>query len=175
MKQLNASPDSKVWAWTENEKRYLVECGTTKTLHELASKLKRSHASVKRMRQRLKLGTLRNHNKWEHDEIAFLRNNAGKMVTDMIAKELGRTVASVRGKAMGLGIPLLCIGENSPFAIHSDEDVLLCRQLRDEGLSIKVIANKMEISVATVAWFIYGSRMTQQDRIMLEFDREKNQ
>ena len=76
---------------------------------------------------------------------------------------------------MVLGIPLLCIGENSPFSIHSDGDVLLCRQLRDEGLSIKVIANKMEMSVATVAWFIYGSRMTQQDRVMLEFDREKNQ
>lgn len=160
--------------WSNNEISYLIEYGNSQPLRELSAVLERSYDSVKGMRHRLGLGKRKNYQLWGKHEIDFLKSNAGKMVCRDIAKHLGRTQQSVKGKAEYMGLSLVCIGENSPTAIHSDEDVLLCRELRIAGMSLKLIAEKMEISLGSVLWIIYGERMTQQDRVMLEFDREKN-
>ncbi|HIF5903146.1 TPA: hypothetical protein ACX3HX_005926, partial [Raoultella ornithinolytica] len=108
---------------------------------------------------------------WTKQEIDFLKCNAGKMVCRDIAKNLGRSLQSVKGKAEYMRLSLICIGENHPCAIHSDEDVLLCRELHTAGMSVKLIAEKMEISLGAVLAIVYGHRMTQQDRILFELDR----
>lgn len=161
--------------WKESEKNYLVECGNSKSLKELSVVLNRSVASVKLMRRRLALVKLKNQQQWDRNELEIIKRNAGKMTAKDIAQILERSPSSVRKKAYAMGISLICVGENSPHSIHSDKDVVLCRQLRDEGMRVKLIAEKMEMSLGAVLWIIYGSRMTQQDRVMLEFDREKNQ
>ncbi|MEC5337020.1 hypothetical protein VXE42_25915 [Klebsiella oxytoca] len=160
--------------WSVSEITYLIECGNSKTLRELSATLERSYHSVKAMRHRLCLGKRKNYRFWEKNEIDFLKSNAGKMVCRDIAKHLSRSQQSVKGKAEYMGLSLVCIGEHSPTAIHSDEDVLLCRELRTAGMSLKLIAEKMEMSLGSVLSIIYGGRMTQQDRVMLEFDLGKN-
>lgn len=157
--------------WNDSEIAYLIECGNSTPLVELSAALKRSRHSVGKMRSKLGLGRLKSYQVWEKQEIDFLKRNAGKMAAQDIARKLGRSMQSVYGKASYMGILLLCIGENCSSAIHSDEDVLLCRELHIAGVDLKLIAEKMEISPGAVQWIIYGSRKTQQDRATLEFER----
>ncbi|EPP7093712.1 TPA: hypothetical protein ACYX6S_004219 [Klebsiella variicola] len=157
--------------WSNREITYLVEYGNSKTLRELSALLGRSYDSVKLMRHRLGLVKRKSHRVWTMQEIEYLKSNAGSMVCRDIAKHLGRSESSVKGKAEYMGISLLCIGEHNPSAIHSDEDVLLCRELHTAGMSLKLIAEKMEMSLGAVLSIIYGGRMTQQDRVMLELHK----
>lgn len=157
--------------WSNSEITHLVEHGNSQPLMELSKALGRSYDSVKLMRHRLGLGKRKSHRVWTIQEIEFLKSNAGKMVCRDIAKILGRSLQSVKGKAEYMRLSLLCIGEHSPSAIYSDEDVLLCRELHIAGMGLKLIAEKMEMSLGAVKWVIYGPRMTQQDRVMLELQR----
>lgn len=168
-------PGLKGKRWSDNEINFLIENGNDMPLTELSAVLKRSRHSVGKMRQKLGLGRLKSYQGWEKQEIDFLKSNAGKMAVTEIAKQLGRSLQSVYGKASYMGLPLLCIGEYCTSAIYSDEDVLLCRELRNEGMSIKIIAEKMEMSLAAVEHVIYGTRKTQQDRFMLELNRGQKQ
>lgn len=157
--------------WSVSEITYLKKYGNSKPLRELSAALERSYHSVKAMRHRLGLGKRKNYRLWEKHETDFLKSNAGRMVCKDIAKHLGRSQRSIIGKAEYMGLSLLCIGEYSPSAIYSDQDVLLCRELRTAGVSLKLIAEKMEMSPGVVKELIYGRRMTQQDRVMVEFQR----
>lgn len=157
--------------WSSREIAYLIEHGNSKPLMDLSAELERSYHSVMGMRHKLGLGKRKSYRFWTKQEIDFLKCNAGKMVCRDIAKNLGRSLQSVKGKAEYMRLSLICIGENHPCAIHSDEDVLLCRELHTAGMSVKLIAEKMEISLGAVLAIVYGHRMTQQDRILFELDR----
>lgn len=150
---------------------YLIKCGNNLSLNELSVALKRSRHSVAKKRHSLGLDKLKGYKAWGEDEINFLKRNAGKMAPAEIARTLGRSPQSVKGKATYMKLSLLRIGENNPAAIYSDEDVLLCRELHAAGMGLKLIAEKMEMSPGAVKWVIHGHRMTQQDRFMFEFDR----
>lgn len=164
-------PGLKGKLWSSVEINFLIECGNSKSVRELSATLNRSHHSIRGMRHKLGLGERKNYQTWKKQEIDFLKSNAGKMICRDIAKNLGRSLQSVKGKAEHMGLRLVYIGEYHPTAIHSDEDVLLCRELHTDGMRVKLIAEKMEMSLGSVLWIIYGRRMTQQDRVMLEFDR----
>lgn len=85
---------------------------------------------------------------WTTKEIQFLRDNAMTMTCEEMASHLGRSMGSVYKKASSLVIRM---GKRGVKSRISEEDKAMCQALRAEGMSYKVIAEKMEVSVGT-AW-----------------------
>lgn len=87
---------------------------------------------------------------WTDAEIKQLAQLSVTHTSAAIAKELGRTECSVKGKAYSLGILFMKYGELSPLAKHSNHDIELCRQLGEAGIRPSQIAEKMEIDLSQV-------------------------
>lgn len=92
-------------------------------------------------------------------EDKYIKSNVGKKTLSEIAAHLGYPLHSIKGRVKRLGLS----GTYEPCHFikcrHSSYDVELCRQLHDEGLSIPLIAEKMEIPVYTVKGYVnYSSR-----------------
>ncbi|MCS6204010.1 hypothetical protein [Shewanella baltica] len=85
---------------------------------------------------------------WHLDEIKKLKSLSMTNTAFEVGELLGRSEASVKGKALQLGVYFMKVGENSPLAKHSNHDIELCRQLHEEGLRPFQIAEKMEIEIS---------------------------
>lgn len=133
------------------------------SLREIAKIIGRSYTAVRAMSSRLSLGLRSNYKPWTREEIVFIKTSAGELSAASVAEKLCRSIDSVKGKARGLGVSLRLIGEKSPVAIYSDNDVNLCCALHEEGLPGALIADKMEIPRHSVYAFINGKRLTQSD------------
>ena len=98
---------------------------------------------------------------WTDAEDAIIRRNAATMTTQQIADLLpGRSAVSVRGYAHRKGIRLYKSGERHHRCRIPDHDVELCRAMHDEGLTVKEIAEKMEINPGTVSQYVnYSVRL----------------
>ncbi|HGW3308220.1 TPA: hypothetical protein ACSAE4_002642 [Yersinia enterocolitica] len=92
---------------------------------------------------------------WSPDEVAYLREAVTTTRYQDIADHLGRTLTAVRVKAFSEEVNPSTIGECNRNAKHSDHDVELCRALYAEGLTPRVIAEKMEIPKGTVYAIVY--------------------
>lgn len=88
---------------------------------------------------------------WTRDELLFVRKNAGKMSCTEIANHLGRTPSSIRSKASRWSASLV-------VSSVDDHDAWLCCELYREGLTIPVIAKKMELAQKVVANIVYGGK-----------------
>ncbi|WLS78820.1 hypothetical protein Q3V30_20755 [Erwinia pyri] len=155
-------------SWTPFEIEQFKSLANSLPLREVAALLNRSFSSVRAMSYRLQLGK-RSVKSWSAFDEGELRGYAGLYSAEEIACKLGRSVYSIKGKAKQLGIQLYQVGERHHCAIHSDEDVTLCRQLYDAGVTPKVIAEKMEISHGTVNNFIFRHRLTANDQAWRKF------
>lgn len=85
---------------------------------------------------------------WSREEIRVLEQSAGKLCASDLAKQLGRTKQSVQNCAMRHGLSLRVITEDK-------HDQYLCRELYKAGLSIAVIAEKMEMTRSRVFNIVY--------------------
>ncbi len=83
--------------------------------------------------------------KYTPGEVAAIRKYGLTHTAQQIADMLGRSRRSVSNKAFELGISMTKRGDNHYHVKHSNHDIELCRALRDEGLSVREIAEKMEI------------------------------
>lgn len=85
---------------------------------------------------------------WSRQDIAVLEKHAGKLTIAQIAERLGRSENSVRSHAQRFGLSL---------AVESADahDAWLCCELYKEGLSIAVIAEKMELSRRMVSNIVF--------------------
>ncbi|MDN0096006.1 hypothetical protein [Yersinia rohdei] len=92
---------------------------------------------------------------WSPDEVAYLREAVTTTKYRDIADHLGRTLTAVRVKAFSEEVNPSTIGERNRNSKHSDHDVELCRALHAEGLTPRVIAEKMEIPKGTVYAIVY--------------------
>ncbi|EMO1103972.1 TPA: hypothetical protein ACX1S2_003904 [Yersinia enterocolitica] len=92
---------------------------------------------------------------WSPDEVAYLREAVTTIRYQDIADRLGRTLTAVRVKAFYEEMNPSTIGERNRNSKHSDHDVELCRALYAEGLTPRVIAEKMEIPKGTVYAIVY--------------------
>jgi len=90
---------------------------------------------------------------WTDEEKKFIRKNAPLMTITEVAEKLGRTRPSVFNYASQNGIRFIKRGESHWRVTVSDEDVELCRQLHDAGLTIREIAEKMEIPATSVSGY----------------------
>ena len=87
---------------------------------------------------------------WSREEIHTLEQSAGKVSVIELAQQLGRTKQSVQNYALRLGLSLRVRTED-------EHDAYLCRELYKEGLTVAVIAEKMEMSRSQVFNIVYRS------------------
>lgn len=80
------------------------------------------------------------------DELKILREHAATHTGQQIADMLGRSRKVVLNKLSSMGLGAIKRGDNHYNVKHSDHDIELCRRLHEEGLSARVIAEKMEMS-----------------------------
>ena len=85
---------------------------------------------------------------WSREELRILEQSAGKVSVSGLALQLGRSKQSVQNCAIRQGLSLRIRAE-------SEDDAYLCRELYREGLTISVIAEKMEMSRSQVFNIIY--------------------
>lgn len=108
--------------------------------------------------------------RFKQAEDAIIRQHAGRKSPAEIAKlvtELGfrkATNFTIKNRAQRKGISLRRHGELNPNAKGTDDEIELCRQLYDAGLTPTVIAEKMEFTVSHVDKIVhYRSRTERAD------------
>lgn len=85
---------------------------------------------------------------WTAYELSVIEKHAGKLYLQQIAERLGRSPASVSSMASRMALSLAI----DPVDTH---DAWLCCELYKEGLSIAVIAEKMELSRRIVSNIVF--------------------
>lgn len=137
--------------WTAEDLEKLRELARLYPARQVAAMMGRSFPSVRTRMQRAGVKPIRQQNwvEWSFEEMAFLEANHQTMPVEEIAKALNRTEASIKKKCWAIGLPLL-------RKKYSDEDVTLCRQLFEAGVSRKDIAEKMEVPYQRVVVWILG-------------------
>lgn len=104
-------------------------------------------------------------------EKRFFLSSAGKMTVMEMARISGRSALGINYFLVRNGVSGKCYGDVMPFTKHSDADVLLMRQLYDDGVSLSDIAEKFEIPYYT-AKRLAGSCSTRKlaiDYLFKEF------
>lgn len=111
---------------------------------------------------------------WTDAQTKLLMSSAEKMTAAEIAAALGKSEVAVWSRAYylrkkGVDVALQKSGENHYGARHSDHDVELCRQLHDAGVSMAVVAEKMEIPLGTARDLCsYRSRRLTASQVLPE-------
>lgn len=96
--------------------------------------------------------------RWTHQEIRMLRQLAGEVSPHIIAERLGRTYAAVKTRGRMLNISLICYGERSHSAKHSDALVEQARTLYDKGLRPTEIALQLGIPRRSIQHYVYYTK-----------------
>lgn len=88
---------------------------------------------------------------WTAAERQFVRDNAGKLTAQQIADQLNRSRQAVCAQANRWGLSMLVQSADAHYA-------WLCCELYKAGLTIPVIAEKMELSCRAVSNIVYSGR-----------------
>ena len=146
--------------WTNERIVELIKISGTMSIPEIAKRLGVTASSIRNQARihGITLATKRKQRFWTEEEYKYLKETAGKVCHKDMAKHLDRTIDSVRNKLRKLDIDSRKnIGCN--LRRHDEHDVELCRQLYDSGMTVRIIAKKMEIPPSTInAWVEYRSR-----------------
>ena len=120
---------------------------------EIARSLGRSYGAVRVQLLKLPVPPRRRVN-FTHPEVSYIRRYYGVKTVESIASHLGRTPKSIMAKAWSLGLGGRYFGSNHHQSKLSDHEVDLIRELHDEGLSIRSIANKMEVDRRAISQIV---------------------
>lgn len=90
-------------AWTTSEQRWLRELAPTHTVAELAEKLERSKGSIVSMLNQMQITAKAQNRAWTQREVKVVESMLQDFSYEDIARELGRSSASVRGAVKRLG------------------------------------------------------------------------
>ncbi|WP_024203989.1 DNA-binding protein [Escherichia coli] len=99
--------------------------------------------------------------KWCRAEIMILRQCAGAMTVESIGYLIGRSESAVRTKARELGISLMLRGDFHQSVKIPQSSVEVIRQLHEQGISGREIAEKFEMPLRTVNNYVYFDRRVQ--------------
>ena len=98
-------------------------------------------------------------------ELRFMRRNRTVLTYEEIADALGRSRCAVRFAMQRRGWHRRWrVGEDHPHCKHPDKDVQLAWALREEGVAVREIAEKLEVPLSTVkSWLYFGIRATTEE------------
>jgi len=130
--------------WTKDEDNFL-KTNSTMSTSNLAARLGGRSKSAIRSRCN-KLGIFRQ-KRYSLAEVDFIRKNHSRLSTKEIAKKLGRSHDAIYRKIRSMGFYKGFLnGDRHPQSKLTDDDVELIRQLKESGLSCKIIADKFDVS-----------------------------
>ena len=137
--------------WTAEDLEKLRELARLHPARQVAAMMGRSFPSVraKMLREGIEATRQQNWNEWSFEEMTLLEANHETMTPAEMAAALNRTEASIKKKCWAIGLSLI-------RKKYSDEDVRLCRQLFEAGVSREEIAEKMEVPYQRVVVWILG-------------------
>lgn len=137
--------------WTAEDLEKLRELARLHPARQVAAMMGRSFPSVrtKMLREGIEATRQQNWVEWSFEEMTFLEANHETMPPAEMAAALNRTEASIRKKCWAIGLSLI-------RKKYSDEDVRLCRQLFEAGVSREEIAEKMEVPYQRVVVWVSG-------------------
>ncbi len=81
---------------------------------------------------------------WTKQELALLEKHAGKLTLSQISERMNRSQSAIQSRAQRLGLSLVIESADA-------HDAWLCK----EGLSIAIIAEKMELSRRIVSNIVF--------------------
>ena len=84
--------------------------------------------------------------KWDDSKREKLKQFASKLTLKQAAKELGCTDSTVSLECKRLGVSFRKWGENHASSKRSNDDVRLIKLLLAEGMPVRLICEKMEVS-----------------------------
>lgn len=133
--------------WTEEENAVLTALAGTIPAAEIAAILGRTESAVRnRCKVRgLSVSTTGPRRYWSEEEEEFLISNHKRLTIIQMSEHLGRTYDSTAQKCQAMGLDSPYEGDKNHSTRYSTDDVRLCRALFAEGLSRRVISEKMEI------------------------------
>lgn len=99
--------------------------------------------------------------KWVRAEIMITRQCAGTMTVENIGRLIGRTGAAVRTKAREQGISLYLRGDHHQSAKYRQADIEMARELHQEGITRREIAEKLEMPLSAINQYVYFERRVQ--------------
>ncbi|HBC1013186.1 TPA: helix-turn-helix domain-containing protein [Escherichia coli] len=130
--------------WSETETRALICLVSNKVSYkDIAVFLGRSRSSVANKARSL---SLKNNSFYSPEEDRIIRLYAGKKSVSEIASILGRGYAGVKDYCFRRRILMRCYSVYHHNSKLSDDDICLIFSLREEGLSIREIALKFDVS-----------------------------
>ncbi|MGG5932535.1 DNA-binding protein [Salmonella enterica] len=97
-------------------------------------------------------------NKWKRAEILIIRQCAGTMKVANIGRLIGRTNGAVRAKARELNICLRLRGDHHQSVKYPGRVVEMARELHQEGMKRRDIAEILGMKVGTVNQYVYFDR-----------------
>lgn len=117
-----------------------------RSIKYIAGFLNRSYSSVKNRINKLGLFYK---TPFTESEKSFFISSAGYISCTEMARISGRSLHGISSFLIRNGVSCKLYGDNNHRTVYSDSDVLLMRQLYDEGLSISDIADKFDCSFST--------------------------
>ncbi len=156
--------------WTAEQDELLINLYPTHTFREIATQLRRTKAAVNfralRLRHEGRLG--RKRPRLTPEQLRFIRSQRHKATIPEVAAILGVTPSTVWRRNKKQNISYHKCGDLHPLTKHTDSDVELIRQLRDNyNLTFREIGEKFNISRDTCR-YLYRYRQTAADAIARE-------
>ncbi|EBR2769271.1 hypothetical protein B5V48_26445 [Salmonella enterica] len=157
--------------WTTEQDELLINLYPSVTCHQIAHLLGRSINAVKSRVSLLRdMGQLTyKRPQLTPEQLRFIRSQHHKATIPEVAAILGVTPSTVWRRNKKQNISYRKCGDLHPLTKHTDSDVELIRQLRDNyNLTFREIGEKFNISRDTCR-YLYRYRQTAADAIAREY------
>ncbi|MGO3396561.1 MAG: hypothetical protein ACTINL_08670 [Serratia proteamaculans] len=153
--QFPPRPSTRVTWWTKERVAELRRLAPNHTIAEMSRIMGTSTTAIRSKAQYegILFKKERHHIPRERAR-SILRKHAGKLSAAEIGKLFGLSTKTIYRLAQNTGISLQRYGENHASAKIPNNDVELCRALCEEGVPVKIIAEKMELRARYVSQVI---------------------
>lgn len=93
--------------------------------------------------------------RWSSAEDKTLKDHASTLTAKQIGNLLGRTAGAISHRASIIGVEMRKRGDAYHGRKYPEADIEMARQLHREGMSLKLVAEKMEIPFASLKNYFY--------------------
>ncbi|CAE1145025.1 hypothetical protein FS595_09045 [Serratia rubidaea] len=93
--------------------------------------------------------------RWSSAEDKTLKDHASTLTAKQIGHLLGRTARAISQRAARIGVEMRKHGDAYHGRKYPEADIETARQLYSSGMSLKLVAEKMEIPFASLKNYFY--------------------